>query len=142
MINVRSFFNLVQKSMINFYDLALIIKADSISIPDGLTEENLFQQLRGDILELLLTKPEITHFGYAPDNTADNQDELLYDGTQLRIICNEKYLGVDMNSSNEEVFKAFHDLIQNYVPMLTTIIVERGFLNKETTIDLLYREVF
>ena len=128
--------------MINFYDLALIIKADSISIPDGLTEENLFQQLRGDILELLLTKPEITHFGYAPDNTADNQDELLYDGTQLRIICNEKYLGVDMNSSNEEVFKAFHDLIQNYVPMLTTIIVERGFLNKETTIDLLYREVF
>lgn len=128
--------------MINFYDLALIIKADSISIPDGLTEENLFLHLRGGILELLLTKPEITDFGYAPDNTADNQDELLYDGTQLRIICNEKYLGIDVDSSNEEVFKAFHDLIQNYVPMWTTIIVEKGFLNKETTIDLLYREVF
>jgi hypothetical protein len=128
--------------MINFCDLALIIKADSISIPDGLTEENLFQHLREDILELLLTEPDITHFGYAPDNTADNQDELLYDGTQIRIICNEKYLGIDLGSSNVEVFNAFYDLIKNYVPMWTTIIEERGFLNKETTIDLFYRDVF
>ena len=128
--------------MINFYDLALIVKADSICFPDGLTEENLFLYLKVDILKLLKAKPEIIHFGFAPDNTADNQDELLYDGIQLRIICNEKYLGVDMNSSNEEVFTAFHDLIQNYVPMWTTIIVEKGFLNKETTIDLLYRVVF
>lgn len=128
--------------MINFYDLALIVKADSISFPDGLTEENLFLYLKEDILNILKANPEIIHFGFAPDNTADNQDELLYDGTQLRIICNEKYLGVDVDSSNEEVFKAFHDLIQNYLPMWTTIVEERGFLNKETTIDLLYREVF
>lgn len=40
--------------MVELHDLALTIEADSIIIPEGLTEENLFFFLRQDILECLI----------------------------------------------------------------------------------------
>lgn len=132
---------MIQKG-IEFYDLAITIEADSIIIPNGLSEENLFLFLKKDIINCLSNNVAIIHFGYAPDNTADNQDELLYDGTQLRVICNEKYLGVDIETPIDEVVKSFKKLVENYTPYWTTIIEERGFIKKETTIDLLYRDVF
>ncbi|WP_170151319.1 hypothetical protein [Flavobacterium weaverense] len=43
------------------------------------------------LLELLNdSETEIYHFGYAPDQTSDGQDDLLYEGTWFRKIVNEK----------------------------------------------------
>lgn len=128
--------------MIIFQDIALIIEASNIIIPKGLIEENLFQHLKQDLINCLSYNSKVIHFGYAPDNTSDNNDELLYDGTQIRIICNEKYLGIDINSPINEVLIAFRNLIETYDPYWVTIIEEKGFIKKEVTIDLLYRDVF
>lgn len=84
----------------------------------------------------------IHYFGYAPDNTADEQDELLTEGVFFRIIAYEKNLGVDLESSEKEVLGAFKYLIENYAPRWTTIMVEEGEMKKEITIELLYQDVF
>ncbi|UOK43409.1 MULTISPECIES: hypothetical protein [Flavobacterium] len=126
-----------------FEDIAIIVKADELDVPKGLSEENLFLFLKPQISNLLEKgNMNLIYIGMAPDNTADGNDELLYDGQLVRIICNEKYLGIKLNNSEDEIIGAFLDLISNYSPFWTTIIKERGFIKKEITIDLLYRNPF
>lgn len=126
-----------------YEDIAIILKADEVFIPKGLTDENLFLFLKPQLIGLLeKSKREIVHIGMAPDNTADNNDELLYEGQLLRIICNEKHLGIKMNDHHDYIIDAFVKLISHYSPFWTTIMIERGFIRKETTIDLLYRDPF
>lgn len=128
---------------LEFLDLALIIKAEGLELPSGVQDEALFLSVKSDLIRYLNDfGTEIVYFGIAPDNTADNQDELLHDGTLVRIICNEKYLGIDSDSQINEVFAAFLRLIETYDPFWTTIIVEKGFIKTETTLELLYRDVF
>lgn len=128
--------------MVEFEDLSLTVKADKVVIPDNLTEVNLYLFLKAELVRCLSNEVSIIHFGLAPDNTADNEDELLYDGIQLRLICNEKYLGIDLDSPDFEVVSAFKKLVENHVPKWTTIMEERGLIKLETTIELVYSEVF
>ena len=128
---------------LEFDEFALTISANNIEVPYGLSDEVLFLKVRKDLIELL-AKPEtpIHYFSYAPDNTADGQDELLTEGVFFRIIAYEKNLGVDLESSEKEVLSAFKYLVENYAPFWTTIMVEEGETKKEITIELLYQDVF
>jgi len=128
---------------LNFDEFALTISAGNIEVPYGSLDELLFLQVRQDVLDKLKDKEsEVVHFGYAPDNTADALDELLTNGVFYRIIGYEKNLGIDLDSSHEEIKKAFAYLVENYKPFWSTIIVEEGATKKEVTIELLYQDVF
>lgn len=128
---------------LNFSEFALTIEAVNIDLPFGLSDELLFIKIKSHLIDLLSdNETKITYFGYAPDNTADNQDELLNDGVYYRIIGYEKNLGVDLESTENEILNAFKYLVENYNPFWTTIIIEEGFIKKEITIELMYRDVF
>lgn len=127
---------------LHFDDFALTISAGSIDVPYGNMDEILFLMVKQDLLERLKdSTTEVVHFGYAPDNTADGLDELLTNGVFYRIIGNEKNLGVDFDSSPEELKSAFANLVENYSPFWCTIIVEEGVSKKEVTIEVLFGEV-
>lgn len=128
---------------LKFDEFALIINANDYQVPYGLMDETLFLSVRKDLIELLSKKEASIHyFGYAPDNTADEQDELLNEGVFFRIIGYEKNLGIDLESTEKEVINAFKNLVENYNPHWTTIIVEEGKTVKEITIELVYQDVF
>lgn len=128
---------------LDFEEFALTIDAKDLAVPYGLSDEPLFLTFREHLIGLLSDQnTQITYFGFAPDNTADNQDELLNDGVFYRIIGYEKNLGIDFDSSESEILKAYKYLIENYSPFWTTIIIEEGFIKKEVTIELLYKDVF
>lgn len=126
-----------------FEDFALTIKAHDLEVPHHLKDETLFLTVRSHLIDLLANEQtEIFYFGYAPDNTADNQEELLENGIFYRIIAYEKNLGVDLESTPSEILKAYHYLISNYEPKWSTIFVEEGIIKKEITVELLYQDVF
>ncbi|WP_281631510.1 hypothetical protein [Flavobacterium luteolum] len=128
---------------LHFEDFALTIKAKDMDVPYNLMDEALFLAVRPHLIDLLSgNKTEIICFGAAPDNGADAQDELLGNGVFFRIIGYEKNLGVDLQSSPEEILNAFHYLVYNFTPRWTTIFVEEGETKKEATIELMYQEVF
>jgi len=127
---------------LHFEDLALTIKAADLDVPYDLMDEPLFLTVRSDLTDLLSNKKtEIFYFGLAPDSTADGQDELLENGIFYRIIGYEKNLGVDLQSSPEEILSAFHYLVSNFQPRWATIFVEEGVSKKEVTIELMYQEI-
>lgn len=126
---------------LDFEDYALIIDSNGFEAPD-LTDENLYLFVKDYLINLLKSNDcKVVHFGYAPDNTADNNDELLNDGVYFRIIAQDKYLGVDLDSDNDEVIKAFCHLVENFKPFWSTVIIEKGFIKTETTIELLYKDL-
>lgn len=128
---------------LHFDDFALTIAAGNIEVHYGSLDELLFLQVRQDVLDKLKDKTtEVVHIGYAPDNTADAQDELLTNGIFYRIIGYEKNLGVDLDSSHKDIKLAFANLVEHYKPFWCTIIVEEGSTKKEITIELLYQDVF
>lgn len=128
---------------LNFDEFALTIKADELDVPYHLKDEPLFLTVRTHLIDLLDNeKTEVFHFGYAPDSSADGQDELLENGIFFRIIGYEKNLGIDLESTPKEIIKAYHYLVSNYEPRWTTIIIEEGLNKKEITIELLYQDVF
>lgn len=128
---------------LNFDEFALTIKANDLEVPYHLKDEPLFLTVRNHLIDLLANvETEIFYFGFAPDHTADNQDELLTDGVFYRIIGYEKNLGVDLESSPIEILKAFHYLVSNYQPQWTTIFKEHGVTKNEITVELLYQDVF
>jgi hypothetical protein len=128
---------------LKFEEFALTISANEIEVPFGLMDETLFLTVKKDLIALLAKdETSIHYFGYAPDNTADEQDELLTEGVFFRIIGYEKNLGIDLESTEKEVVNAFKYLVENYRPRWTTIIVEEGKTVKEITIELLYQDVF
>ena len=115
----------------------------SIEVPDDMRDEPLFLMVRSHVLELLANEStKIFHFGYAPDNTADGQDELLETGTYYRIIGYQKNLGIDFESTAQEILKAFHNLVSNYQPFWTSVFEDCGETKKEITIELMYPDVF
>ena len=127
---------------LHFEDFALTIKAADLDVPYNLMDEPLFLTVRSDLTDLLSNKKtEIFYFGLAPDNTADGQDELLENGIFYRIIGYEKNLGIDLESSPEEILSAFHYLVSNFQPRWATIFVEEGVSKKEVTIELMYQEI-
>ena len=128
---------------LEFLELALIFRAKDLAVPVDLKDDDLFIEIRPTLISLLNDdSTEVIYFGMAPDNTADGQDELLLEGTFFRIICNEKYLGIDLESDINEIKQAFKHLVEQNKPFWTTTIVEQGFVTTETTIELLYRDVF
>lgn len=127
----------------NFEDLALTVRAKNLQVPYHLKDECLFLTVRTDVLGLLCDPAtEIYFFGPAPDNTADGKDELLEDGVFYRIIGYQNNLGINMESSAEEILDAFHFLIKNFEPRWTTIFTEEGTAKKEITIEMMYQEEF
>lgn len=127
---------------LHFEDFALTIKATDLDVPYSMRDEALFLTVRSYLTDLLSnTKTEIFYFGLAPDNTADGQDELLENGIFYRIIGYEKNLGIDLDSSPQEILSAFHYLVSNFQPRWATIFVEEGVSKKEVTIELMYQEI-
>jgi len=118
-------------------DFCLIIPIEDILIPE-LTDDNLFYHFKSVLISQII-ESEIHYFGYAPDNTADNQDDLLIDGFFFRIICPEYKINVDLDSNSSEVKKEFISLIENHNPFWSSVIIERGFIKTETTIEFLYK---
>ncbi|BFM45097.1 hypothetical protein NYQ10_15620 [Flavobacterium johnsoniae] len=127
---------------LHFEDLAVTVRAGELDVPYGLSDEALFLSVRSHLAGLLCGGAEIFHFGPAPDNTADGQDELLENGIFYRIIAYEKNLGIDRESATDEILSAFSFLVENFEPRWATIFVEEGSAKREVTIELLYQEVF
>lgn len=117
-------------------DLCLIIKAGEIAIPD-FHDEILFYHFKQAVLSILKNS-EIYYFGYAPDNTADNQDDLLFDGKLFRVISPENLIDVNIESDKKDVIEAFRSLIENKNPFWSSVIIEKGFINVETTVEFKY----
>ncbi|WP_294958476.1 hypothetical protein [uncultured Flavobacterium sp.] len=127
----------------HFEDLALTVRAENMHVPYNLSDECLFLTVRADVIELLRdSRTEIIYFGPAPDNTADGNDELIEDGVFYRIIGYQKNLGINMESTADEILSSFHHLVKNFEPRWTTIFEEEGKSKKEITIELMYQEVF
>ena len=121
-------------------EYSLTVEAKDCIIPKGIIDDVLFLTVKQDVLDFLNNPiTDITYFGFAPDNTADNQDELLLDGIFFRIIAYNKDLGLSLDSTKEEVLAAYSNLVTTRAPYWTTIIVEKGFIKKETTIELMYQ---
>jgi hypothetical protein len=121
-------------------EYSLTIEAKDLILPNGIIDDLLFLTVKQDVLDVLNDpNTNITYFGFAPDNTADNQDDLLLDGVFFRIIAYNKDLGLTLESSKKEVLAAYSNLVINRAPYWTTIIVEKGFIKKETTIELMYQ---
>jgi hypothetical protein len=128
---------------LTFDDFALIIEAPTNDVPFGLKDEVLFLTIKAELLEILSDhQTPIYYFGYAPDNTADGQDELMTNGVFYRIIAYEKNLGVDFESSPIEILTAFRNLVENYPPFWSTIFIDKGQTKKQITIELMYQEIF
>lgn len=128
---------------LHFEDLALTVRAGELDVPYGLNVETLFLSVRSHLAGVLsFGGTEIFCFGPAPDNTADGQDELLEDGVFYRIIAYGKNLGIDAESSAEEILKAYRNLVENFEPRWTSVFTEEGSDKKEVTIELMYQEVF
>ena len=121
-------------------EYSLTIEAKDFILPNEIIDEVLFLTVKQDVLDVLNDpKTNITYFGFAPDNTADNQDDLLLDGAFFRIIAYNIDLGLTLESSKEEVLAAYSNLVTTKAPYWTTIITERGFIKEEITIELLYQ---
>lgn len=128
---------------LHFDEFALTVSAGNLEVPYGSRDEVLFLQVREAVLAILKDPATaIVYFGYAPDNTADGLEDLLTDGVFYRIIGYEKNLGVDFDSSPEEIKLAFANLVEQYEPFWCTVIVEEGEVKKEVTVELLFRDVF
>jgi len=126
---------------LEFESYSLIIDANNFDVPD-LMDNELFLYVKEHLIELLKNEnTEIIHFGYAPDNTADGNDELLTDGVFYRIICEDRYLGIDFDAPKVDVLKAFLFIVEKFKPFWSTIIIETGFIKSEKTIELLYKEL-
>lgn len=83
---------------LEFESYVLTIDANNINVPD-FSDDNLYNFVKEHLVHLLQSKDlKIIHFGYAPDNTADNNDELLNDGVFYRIIAQDRYLGIDLDA--------------------------------------------
>lgn len=121
-------------------EYSLTIEAKDFFLPNGIIDDVLFLTVKQDVLDVL-NAPDtaITYFGFAPDNTADNQDDLLLDGVFFRIIAYNKDLGLTLESTKDEVLAAFSNLVTTKASFCTTIITERGFIKEEITIELLYQ---
>lgn len=121
-------------------EYSLTIEAKDFILPNGIIDDVLFFTVKQDVLDVL-NAPDtaITYFGFAPDNTADNQDDLLLDGVFFRIIAYNKDLGLTLESTKDEVLAAFSNLVTTKAPYWTTIITEKGFIKEEITIELLYQ---
>jgi hypothetical protein len=121
-------------------EYSLTIEAKDFIITNGIIDDVLFLIVKQDLLDVLNDpNTDITYFGFAPDNTADNQDDLLLDGIFFRIIAYNKDMGLSFESTKEEVLAAYSNLVTTRVPYWSTIIVEKGFIKKETTIELMYQ---
>lgn len=121
-------------------EYSLTIEAKDFILPNGIIDDVLFLTVKQDVLDVL-NDPDtvITYFGFAPDNTADNQDDLLLDGVFFRIIAYNKDLGLTLESTKDEVLAAYSNLVTTKAPYWTTIITEKGFIKEEITIELLYQ---
>jgi hypothetical protein len=117
-------------------DLCLIFSAGDPFIPEY-QDEVLLLHFKATLLEML-ENPEIIHFGYAPDNTADNDDDLLNEGTFFRIISTAELLNLNLDSPSTEVVSSFKNLIEKQPLSWGTVIVEKGFITKETTIEFIF----
>lgn len=121
-------------------EYSLTLEINDYKVPNDLKDEVLFLTIKQDLLDLLTdSNINITYFGYAPDNTADNQDDLLLDGIFFRIIAYNKDLCLTLDSSKEDILLAYSNLITYKTPFWTTIITEKGFIKDEITIELLYQ---
>lgn len=119
-------------------NLYLIVAAeDDIEIPD-FRDEILYLHFKSTVLKSL-ENPTVIYFGYAPDNTADGMDELLYDGNQFRIIAPKKYLGIKLKSDIKKIIESFKKIVENERPFWSSVIIENGLIRTETTIEFLYR---
>lgn len=128
---------------LNFDDFALILKAARTDLSFELKDEMLYLTIKSDLIELLSNDATTIHyFGLAPDNSAEGNDELITNGVFYRIIAYEKNLGIDLNSSKKDIFKAYKNIIKNYIPFWCTIFIEEGKTKKEITIELMYQDVF
>lgn len=126
---------------LDFDSYALIIDAKDFLPPD-LKDNELYFYVKKHLIDILKdSQTEIIHFGFAPDNTADGNDDLLTDGVLYRIICQDRYLGIDFDSNKEDILKAFLYIVENFIPFWSSIIVETGFIKKEVTIELLYKDL-
>ena len=117
-------------------DLCLIFDAGDLPIPDY-RDEVLLLHFKPVILESI-GENDINFFGYAPDNTADGDDELLNEGTFFRLIASAGLLNLTLDSPAAEVVAAFKNLVETQPVHWGTVIVEEGFINKETTIEFIF----
>lgn len=117
-------------------DLCIIFSEGNPAIPEY-QDEVLFLHFKSELLEMI-DKSEVFFFGYAPDNTADGNDELLNEGTFFRVIASSEVLNLTPESTLSEARKSFKEVIETMSLTMGTVIVEKGFITTETTIEFIF----
>jgi hypothetical protein len=117
-------------------NLCIIFSAGNPPIPDY-QDEVLFLHFKSHLFEMI-DNTEIIYFGHAPDNTADGDDDLLTEGTFFRIISAAEVLNLNLESSSDEVLASFKNLIEIQSVNWGTVIVEKGFITTEITIEFIF----
>lgn len=125
---------------LHFEALALTLKT-TVAVPYGLTDANLFQVVKNNLVTTIENIDQtFDYFGYAPDNDADGQEELLQNGTFYRIIAPDYLLGIDTDATLSEIKKAFLDLLNLNLSCWCSIFTEEAGTAKQTTIEILFKE--
>lgn len=117
-------------------DLSITLPTEDHQIPNY-NDELLFIHFKEALLEAL-DKEKVIHFGIAPDNTADGNNELLTEGTFFRIIAPAYLLDLSEDSSPKKVLKSYKNLIAKEKVRSGTVIVEKGIITAETTIEFIF----
>jgi hypothetical protein len=119
--------------------LSLIIDAATVSLPNGLAEDQLFSHFQSAIIELLQQDASvINHFGLVPDNAAEGIDAALFNGTLFRFDVPQSILGIDLNAKPHEVRAAFLSIVENFAPSSNAVLEEHGETKIETTLVFEY----
>jgi len=64
--------------------------------------------------------------------------KLLQKRVLYRILELEKSLGVDLESSSQELVYAFPNLVDSLQPICSIVFIEQGLTKKERSIELMY----
>ena len=115
--------------------LSLTLEASNVNLAVGLPERDLFSHFQSKAVDLLKNNLlEVHHFGMVPDNGADGNDDLLFDGTLFRFDVSPELLEIDDDAAPQLVKQAFLKVVENTTPSSSSLLEEYGETKKETTI--------
>ncbi len=122
---------------------AIELQTHGFVLLDKQGDDNLMLALyRNQLLETLATidtnNGTAFFYGDAPDNDSAGEDELLYNGTVVRLIAKEIALPLTEDSQPEEIIDHFKTLVAHAEYCFYTVFEEQGQTKTQTTVEFIF----